>query len=327
MGVAGAALGTVLARALGVLVVFIIIYSGRNVIKLLPGSYWPDWQMFSDILTIGVPSGLQGVFRNGSRLLVLGIVTSTEVGTYGAAALAIGFQVESLVFMPGLALNVAATSLVGQSLGKWQPHEARLRGNMAIWIGLVIMVVIATPIVLFAPTIIRLFDPSAHPVLLATGISYLHINTVVLPLSAVALVANGALRGAGDSFPGLVSTVLTRAVVAVGLAWLFAFPLGLGSTGVWLALAVGTVLDAIYMGWRWRSNAWLCIGLQKSEVYRQHLHHLPPAVQQQYLRDVRTPLMAQPGALEQVNDAGVTYRLPERSIQVHFSADDYHLSG
>ncbi|MCB0188966.1 MAG: MATE family efflux transporter, partial [Caldilineaceae bacterium] len=73
-GVAGAAMGTVLARGLGVGVVFYVIYSGRNVIKLLPGSYRPDWQMFKDIFTIGVPSGVQGLFRNGSRLMVLGLV-------------------------------------------------------------------------------------------------------------------------------------------------------------------------------------------------------------------------------------------------------------
>ncbi|MEZ4679394.1 MAG: MATE family efflux transporter [Caldilineaceae bacterium] len=87
-------------------------------------------------------------------------------------------------FMPGLALNVAATSLVGQALGKWQPEEeATAQRNMAIWIGLVVMIVLAIPIIILAPYIIRLFDPSAHPVVLATGVTYFHINTVVLPLA------------------------------------------------------------------------------------------------------------------------------------------------
>ncbi|MEZ4861938.1 MAG: MATE family efflux transporter [Caldilineaceae bacterium] len=324
-GVAGAAMGTVTARAIGVLVVFYIIYSGKNVIKLLPGSYIPDWQMLVDIFAIGVPSGVQGVFRNGSRLFVLGIITSTEVGTYGAAALAIGFQVESLVFMPGLALNVAATSLVGQALGNWQPDEARRRGNMAINVGIVIMIILATPIVIFAPWIIRLFDPSAHPVLLQTGTSYFHINTVILPLSAVAMVANGALRGAGDTFPGLVSTMFTRAIVAVSLAWLFAFPLGLGSLGVWYALAIGNILDATYMGWRWRGSAWLQVALHKTALYRQHLRNLPAAIQQQYLREIRTPLMALPTAREQVDDAGVRYLVPEHEVQIRFEAAGYQV--
>jgi len=322
-GIAGAAMGTILARGLGVIVVFIIIYSGRNVVRLLPGSYRPDWRMVADIFTIGVPSGMQGVFRNGSRLLVLGIVTSTEVGTYGAAALAIGFQVESLIFMPGLALNVAATSLVGQALGRWQLYEARLRGNMAIFLGLCVMIALAAPVVIFAPAIIRLFDPSADPTLLQTGVTYFRINTVVLPLSAVAMVANGALRGAGDSFPGLVSTMLTRAFAAVTLAYLLAFPLGLGSLGVWIALAIGIVLDALLMGWRWRGRAWIGVALHKTDLYRRHLRHLPAAVQQQYLDEVRAPLMAEPGALEQVSEEGVDYRLPNRTVAFRFADGGY----
>lgn len=323
MGVTGAALGTVLARGLGVVVVFYVIYSGRNVIKILPGTYIPDWQMFKDIFTIGVPSGIQGVFRNGSRLLVIGILTSTEVGSYGAAALAIGFQVESLVFMPGLALNVAATSLVGQALGKWQPADARQRGDIAIWLGLAVMIVLATPIVIFAPLIVRLFDPSAHPVVMATGITYFRINTVVLPLAAIAMVANGALRGAGDSFPGMISTMITRGVIAVTLAWVLAFPVGLGSLGVWIALAIGNILDALYMGLRWRADHWLTVALHKSEVYRRHLRHLSADVQQKFLREVRTPLMAVPSTLEQVHERGVTYRLPDREMNFEFGDDRY----
>ncbi|MEZ4679393.1 MAG: MATE family efflux transporter [Caldilineaceae bacterium] len=72
MGVTGAALGTVLSRGLGVVIVFYIIYSGRNVIKILPGTYRPDWQMFKDIFTIGVPSGIQASFAMAHACLCWG---------------------------------------------------------------------------------------------------------------------------------------------------------------------------------------------------------------------------------------------------------------
>jgi len=327
MGVSGAALGTVIARGIGVGVVFYLFYAGKHAVKILPGSYRPNWQMFNDILTIGVPSGVQGMFRNGSRLLVLGIVTSTEVGTYGAAALSIGFQVESLIFMPGLALNVAATTLVGQALGSWQTEEARLRGNMAIALGLAVMTVLAIPIIIFAPAIIRLFDPSSHPVLLATGTTYLHINTVVLPLSALAMVANGALRGAGDSMPGLISTMITRALISVSLAWVLAFPVGMGSLGVWIALAVGVVLEAIYMSWRWRGDTWLKVALSKTDLYRTHLRHLSHDLQQRFLAEVRGPLMAQAGTREVVDAAGVLYAGAEEDVRVSFAGDRWQVAG
>ena len=76
---AGAALGTVIARGVGVGIVFYLFYAGKHEVKILPGSYRPVWQMFKDIFAIGVPSGVQALFRNGSRLLLLGLVTSTDV--------------------------------------------------------------------------------------------------------------------------------------------------------------------------------------------------------------------------------------------------------
>ena len=318
--------GPSLARGLGIGIAFYIIYSGKNVIKILPGSYRPNWRMFADIFAIGVPSGIQGVFRNGSRLLVIGLITSTEVGTYGAAALAIGFQVESLAFMPVLGINVAATSLVGQALGSWQIEEAQRRGTIAILLGIGLMTLLASPIVLFAPAIITLFDPSAHPVLLATGTAYLRINTMVLPLSAIAMVANGALRGAGDSFPAMISTAINRVFIAVGLAYLFAFPLGYGSLGVWYALAVGSILDALYMGLRWRGKIWLNVALHKSEIYRQHLRHLSETMQQKYLREVRTPFMAGAHVQEQVFTNKVVYTLAEGNVTVCFRNGSYQFN-
>ncbi|MDQ7027026.1 MAG: hypothetical protein Q9P01_09480 [Anaerolineae bacterium] len=128
MGLTGAAIGTVMARGIGVLIALVILYSGKNVIRILPGTYRPDWQMFRDIFSISVPSGIQGVYRNGSRLLVISIVTSTEVATFGAAAIAI---------------------------------------------------------------------------------SFLRITSLVLSLSALAMFANGNLRGAGDTIPGMMSTLMS----------------------------------------------------------------------------------------------------------------------
>ena len=325
-GVAGAAMGTVIARGIGVVVILLVFYSGRNAVKILPGTYRPDWRMFNDILSIGVPSGIQGVFRNGSRLLVISIVTSTEIGTYGAAALAIALQVESLAFMPVLGINVAATSLVGQALGAWQVERARHSGNSALRFGIGAMIVLITPIVLFAPRIISLFDPSANPILMAAGTSYMRINTVMLPFAAVAMVANGALRGAGDSMPGMYSTILTRGLAALVLAWLFAFPLGMGSTGVWIALAIGVVLDGLVMGLRWRGGVWLSVALQRTSLYRRHLRHLSDRQQQQYLADVRTPLMACAGVQERVEDEQVVYTVPDRPVRVRFVGDGYRIS-
>ncbi len=325
-GLAGAAIGTVVSRAVGVGLALTLFSSGRNVIKLGNGSFRPNWQLFRDIFGIGIPSGIQGIFRNGSRLLVVSLATSSELGSMGAAALAIGVQVESLAFMPVLGINVAATALVGQSIGSWQPEEAKRRGNMSIVIGLVLMIALTAPLSIFSPAIIRLFDPSANPLLQSAGTEYLRISTPFLAFTAIAMVANGSMRGAGDTKPGMYSTMMTRGVTSVVLAWLFAFPLGYGSTGIWVALAIGLSLDGIYLLYRWRSDAWLDVALHSSDIYRTHLSHLSSSTRQRYLRDVRTALMQHPTAVETVSEQQVEYVMAHKTVTVLFDEGDYTMA-
>lgn len=324
-GLDGAAYGTIVARATACLIAFWLIYSNRNVVRLLPGSYRPNLQMFKEIFKIGLPAGIQGVFRNVSRLLVISILTSTEVSTFGAAALAIGLQVESLAFMPVLGLNVAATSLVGQELGRWQTEEAVRRGNFAIGLGIGIMILLITPMIIFAPAIIAFFDPSGHPIVAEAGIAYLRINTLSLPFTAVAMVANGAMRGAGDTVPGMLSTFFNRGVVAVAAAWVLAFSLGLGSMGVWYGVALGNLADGLSLAWLWWSKRWVNIALHKTELYRQHLGKLPSAVQSRFLKEVRTPQMAIPGTQEKVGQGQVRYENKAGTLEANFSPNFYEL--
>lgn len=318
LGVTGIALGTVLSRVLATVAGLLLFYSGRNAVRLLPGSYLPDRDMFRQILSIGIPSGLQGIARNGSQILVLRIVTSTAAGTYGASALAIGIQVESLAFMPGLAVSVAATSLVGQALGGWQVEEAKVRGNVAVALGAVLMGALGLLLWLFAEQLVRLFDPTAHPTVVTAGTSYLRINALSQPLLAVAMVVNGALRGAGDTRPTLVSTIIGRWLVVVPLAWLLAFPAGMGVDGVWWALFAGTAVQAAHVAARWLGGKWTKVGLRKSRLYRLHLRFLPDEVQNRYLTEVKAPLMAQGSTRERVEEHGVSYRLPGGVVELEF---------
>ena len=326
-GVAGAAMGTLLARLVASVWGIWVLYRGRNVVKILPGSYRPDRATFRELLGIGVPSGLQGIARNGAQVFVLGIVTATSAGSYGAAALAIGLQLESLAFMPGLAISVAATSLVGQSLGGWHTREAWVRGNVAIFLGVLVMSVLAVPIFVFAGPLIRLFDPSAHPTVVAAGTSYLRVNALFLPLLAVAMVTNGALRGAGDTRPGLIGTLLGRCLLVVPLAYLLALTFGFGVAGVWWALCVGTTIQAMWVWARWQGGAWQRVALRKSPLYREQLAGLPEAAQKRFVDEVRTPLLTVAGSSEHLKGDTARYTLPQGEVVVRFGPEPVVVAG
>lgn len=326
LGLDGAAYGTLIARGLGALLGIGLLYSGRNVIQLRGLDYRPSWQMFKDILSIGIPSGLQGIARNLTQVFVLRIVTATPAAAFGAAALAIGSQIESLATMPVLGINVAATALVGQSLGAWQVDAARRRGNVAILFSVLVMLMLSLPMMLLAPQLIVLFEPSANPTILAAGSAYLRIDGPSYVFIAIAMVANGALRGAGDTLPGLWTTIIGRWLVTIPLAFVLALPFELGINGVWLAIAIGNAVQGSLILARWLHGKWLLVALRKSELYRRHLHRLPEATQRRFLDELRTPLMQQAGVLEQIDAEGVTYTTP-KPVRVVFGAQGYRVLG
>ncbi len=308
LGVTGAAIGTVAARGLAMLATLWILARGRSVVSFGVGGWRPDWASWRDILAIGWPSGLQSLAYSSAGLLVMRIVTSTPSGSLGAAALAIGLQVESLAFMPGLAFAVAATSLVGRALGAWQVEDAWRAGHAALAVGVAVMGLIALVLFIAAEPLVRLFDPSAHPTVLRDGVSYLRINALAQPVLAVFFVLSGGLRGAGDTRPPLVATIVGRWLVVLPLAWWWALGLGWGVVGVWWAFVAGLTVQAGLVAVRWWSGVWPDIALRRSRLYREHLVHVDETARRAFLATVRTPRMAQPDASERVDARGVLYR-------------------
>jgi len=315
-GIVGAAYGTMISRIIISGLGITILYSGKNIVKILAGSWKPNRLMINDILSIGVPSGIQGVFRHGSNIIIMSLVTATSLGTLGAAALAICTQVESLVAYMAVGLNVAATAFVGKELGRWQPDEAYSKGSILIFLGFIMMVILIIPIIVFAREIIILFDPSATVEIIKGSLSYLNTNTYFLPVSAFGILITGALRGAGDTKPAMISSIIGRNITSIVLGYIFAFPMGMDYVGVWYGIIVGRFVDAIYLWVVWRSRKWQWFALKKTEVYRKHLVHLPKQKLNFFLDEYRTPQMAIPATIEIVEDKSIIYQRPSESIKI-----------
>lgn len=310
LGVTGAAVGTVAARGLVMVATLWLLSRRTTVVTFGEGSWRPSWSTWRDVLAIGWPSGLQSLAYSAAGLLVMRIVTSTPSGSLGAAALAIGLQIESLAFMPGLAFSVAATSLVGRALGAWQLRDAWRAGHAALAVGVAVMSLVATGLFVAAEPLVRAFDPSAHPVVLRDGVSYLRINALAQPVLAVFFVLSGGLRGAGDTRPPLTGTIVGRWLVVLPLAWWWALGLEWGVIGVWWAFVVGLTVQAAFVSVRWWSGVWPQVALRRSRLWREHLVHVDGAAREAFLRDVRAVIMARSEAVERVSAEGVAYTWP-----------------
>ena len=325
LGLNGAAIGTVLARGISFGVGLYILYSGSNVVKILPGTYRPDWTMFKDIFAIGLPSGLQGVLRRGANLFLIGLVTATGLGTFGAAALAIGWQIEQLLIQPIVGLNVSSTSLIGQSLGRWQVKDAIQKGNILMITGVVLALIFVIPVYLYPENIVRVFDPSTHPTVMKGAVGFFQITMLSLPFAAISVVITGILRGTGDTKPAMYSTLAFRNIATIGTAYLFAFPLGMGAVGIWWGMVLGRFLDCVVMLIYWLQKRWLKTALGFTEIFRTHLIHLSDNDLKRYLSKVRAPYMKIAGTKEIIDEYGVTYSNELNQVRVEFNKEGYHL--
>lgn len=326
MGVQGAAYGLLVSRAVFSILGLWLLASGKNIVTFGNGSFLPNWTMISHMINIGVPSALQGILNNATTIFIARIVTSTPTGTYGIAAMAIGNQVVALSFMPALAVSVAATSLVGQSMGAWKPADGRLRGNLSLGLGSLIMVFAGIPMIFFAPQLVQFFDAAAHPLVVNAGSSFIRIHGFGQIFIALGIVGSGALRGAGDTMTALIAAIIGRAVIVLPLAYLFGITLGHGLPGIWWAIILGSIVQAAIVMMRWRGTAWITVALQRSVVFQQHLRRLPQVLQNKYVDEVRTPLMSHRNMQEFVREDHVLYVSAREELKVEFSDNSFQIN-
>ena len=156
--------------------------------------------------------------------------------------------------MPGFGFALAATALVGQSLGARDPEGAERRGYTAYRIGAGIMLVVGLLLALFPAQIVGFFIDD--PEVIALGILPLRIVGLVQPLLAAAMIFAGGLRGAGDTRFPMVLTSLSTWFVLLPLAYLFALVFGWGLAGAWTAMALDMSIRGIENYLRWRSGRW-----------------------------------------------------------------------
>lgn len=253
LGLGGAALASVIARAGGAAVLVALLLRPGGAVCLTGRDGWrPALEPFRRLVNIGLPSMFESLFRSGGMLLFTVIVF--QLGTVAAAAQQIAQQAVFFSMMPGFGFSMAATSLVGQSLGARNPERAGRASWFATrscmtWMGLM-------GVVFFfgGSWIMRAF--SDDPVIVGQGAAALRVVALAQPGQALGMVLAGSLRGAGDTRYPMITTGLAMWLVRLPVAYLFGITLGFGLAGVYLGWVVDSFVLAILNWLRYRTGNW-----------------------------------------------------------------------
>ncbi len=255
LGLVGLAVGYVVANGLSLAITYALLARGRGGLRLGAGAWRPVPAEARALLRISLPASAEQMVWSVGLLIVTVIVL--RLGTAAYAAHNVILQVESLSFLPCFGFSVAASALLGQSLGM----EDVRRAERSVWAtaqpALLWTVLAGSTFVFLPEAIFRIF--SADPAVIEAGVPALRTIGFGEPALGVLFVLSGALRGAGD----------TRFLLKVALgAWLllrlpaaltFAFVLGWGLVGIWGMFLTDYFVRLLVLLVRFRSRAWAAL--------------------------------------------------------------------
>lgn len=253
-GVAGAAVSTTLARLIACLVALYIVYLSRqSMIKIeFKDDHRIDGQIINKIFKIGLPSALEQFVLQSGLILFARIVSS--LGTAGFAAHQIGLNISGLSFSPSMAFGVAATTLVGQSLGAGDTVKAEGYTRFIRKVATITACFMGLIFILFSHPLARLYTSD----LVVAGMAgvVLKILALAQPGQSAQLTLAGALRGAGDTMYPLYASIFGIWFFRVGATYLFVNEFGWGLIGAWIALVTDQYIrwSVIYL--RFCSGKW-----------------------------------------------------------------------
>ena len=257
MGVAGAALSTLISRIFCAVVVIIQLRKEREGQEIVVRDYFkirPDWSMIRRILGLGIPSGVENSMFQLGKLAIQSTVST--LGTAAIAAQAMTNILENLNGIAAIGVGVGLMTIVGQCLGAGRKDEAVYYIKKLCVIAEVIIIIsclgvfaLTKPITILGGMEKESADMCFHMVMWIT---------IVKPLVWImAFIPGYGLRAAGDVKFSMIVSCCTMWACRFCLCVFLIRVMGFGPMGVWIGMFADWTLRGIIFTWRFHSRKWL----------------------------------------------------------------------
>lgn len=248
LGVRGAAIAINCSEAVGC--IYLLFQSFRKRYILFSGL---KAEIFAPIWRIGWPVALERVAQQSGQLFYSSFIIG--YGTTAYAAHQIGLSIESLSFMPGAGMGIAASTLMGQALGAGKLRRARISHNEALRLALIVMGIMALIFISIPELLMGIFTSDAE--VIVKGSMFLRLVAFAQIPLAISFVYAGSLRGTGDTFYVFIVTLFAMWGIRVALSYI---------ASSWLHLSLYAVWGVFLIDWYFRGTAFAW------RYYRRDLH-------------------------------------------------------
>jgi putative MATE family efflux protein len=258
LGVAGAALSTLIAIAIGVVWMILYFLPADAYLRFSFREWAPRFDLWRDMLKIGLPAGAEFAFM--AVYLVLVYAVSRPFGAAAQAGFGIGMRIIQACFLPVVALGFAVGPVAGQNFGARKADRVRQTFRTGAGLAAGAMFMLAVIVWLAAAPMVGVF--SSDPQVIAVGAEYLHIIAFNFVASGIVFVSSSMFQAMGNTIPSLITSGARIAIVAVPVLLLTQSP-GFTLRWIWY-ISAGAVVVQLSM------NLWL---LQRE--FRRRLNFSP----------------------------------------------------
>jgi putative MATE family efflux protein len=234
LGVAGSAWGATLGRAVAAFYMLRALWRGKTPVSIHGRAGWRPHRGFgAELFRLGIPASIEQMMIQGGTTLLVVIVAT--LGSAALTAQQIEFTITGMVQMPVVGVAIAATALVGQSIGARNYGDAAKAAAIASRLTIYWSVGIGLVYFALASPIVRVFSDDAE--VLELGRRVIYARAPGLAFLGLWMVTAGILRGIGDTrgpmIRGAITMSATVALAFAGVHWL-----DQGIAWVWLTYLI-----------------------------------------------------------------------------------------
>jgi MATE family multidrug resistance protein len=256
LGTEGAAIATIAANGIGAALFFMVFIRHANASAYSTRSGWrPHAGEMKRLAKVGVPIGLQWFLDMGSFIIFSALIG--RIGTEQLAASEATIRLLSLSFLPLVGVSIAATTLMGQYIGRDEPQYASRSGNSAIRLGLVYTTFMALVFLAFPERLVSAIN--SNPEVVRVGSRIIRLAAAFQIFDGLGIVSNGCLRGAGDTRWAMFIGFGYAWFLFLPMAYLGGFVLKGGAFGAWAGATFYISALGLTFYLRFRSGKWQSI--------------------------------------------------------------------
>jgi putative MATE family efflux protein len=266
LGVKGAAITTLVTRALASMIGLYLFFSGKKGIRLTLSSLKPHKTITRLMMKIGIPSAVGFSGSSLGFIVLMGIVN--QFGTPVISAYGIATRVIHLFMLPAMGISSAVTAVVGQNLGAGQTDRARAAVRSGIHLMLAIIVLPMVMVGIFGKELTRFFIPG-DPLVHEIGRVMFYITPPSVIFFGLTSVLEGAFQGAGYTTPVMVSHIARIWVFRIPFVYILSMVILNGpadisaSVGIWWGMVLSNGASFLMMATWFKKADWATARIKK----------------------------------------------------------------